>query len=278
MAGRPCSICKSTEKARIATEMIAAGASDQAVADRLGVARTSVLRHRHAHIVAPAKALVDAANKGRDAAEQRAQVMAAAEAGDPSAFVALTAIVADLRKVHARLERQADAAEQDNQRLAVASLSSAQLRAAEVRAKIGGVGGYAPTKGAGASEGAPFVVNFCFSGGRTQTLGMTAADGPVIEGEAPSDLPERVECRLAPATPGPKWLPSLSKSPRAATRPASAQRRTMRSIMRGWQRPSQGRGSKAWAGGWGPGCTLPRHALEEADAIGNQVRHIHNNA
>lgn len=55
MAGRPCSICKSAENTRIAAEMIAAGA-DQAVADRIGVARTSVLRHRHAHIVAPAKA------------------------------------------------------------------------------------------------------------------------------------------------------------------------------------------------------------------------------
>src|SRR5437764_13071269 len=64
-------------------------------------------------------------------------MLAAAEAGDPLAFVALNDIVTDLRVLHQRLERTADAAEKDNQRLAVASLPSQQLRAAEVRAKIG---------------------------------------------------------------------------------------------------------------------------------------------
>src|SRR5580700_550614 len=146
--GRPCSICSETKKAKLAAEMIAAGATDKAVADALGdgLHRMAVSRHRRAHIVAPAKALADAAGKGRDAIEQRAQVLAAAEAGDPSAWVALHEIVNDLRKVHARLERSAAAAEQDDQRLAVASLSAQQLRAAEVRAKIGGVGGYAAQK------------------------------------------------------------------------------------------------------------------------------------
>ena len=62
----------------------------------------AVSRHRRSHILAPAKALAEAAGKGREVAEQRAQVLAAAEAGDPSAFVALAGIVADLRRVDER--------------------------------------------------------------------------------------------------------------------------------------------------------------------------------
>src|SRR5689334_18146797 len=122
MPGRPCTICADSKKARRAAELFAAGFSDQAIGDELGVGRMSVNRHRLNHVVAPAKALVEAAGKGQDVREQRAQLLAAAESGDPSAFVALAGIVADLRKVHERLERTADAAEQDNQRLAVASL------------------------------------------------------------------------------------------------------------------------------------------------------------
>jgi hypothetical protein len=174
MTGRPCSICSNTDKLRGAAEMIAAGATDQAIADRLDVGRMSVSRHRREHVVAPAKALADAAGKGREVAEQRAQVLAAAEAGDPSAFVALAGIVADLRKVHERLERTADAAEQDNQRLAVASLSAQQLRATEVRAKIGGVGGYAPPKAAGQAASAQFNLIMQFSGGREERITATA--------------------------------------------------------------------------------------------------------
>jgi len=131
-------------------------------------------RHRHNHVVAPARALVEAAGKGQDAREQRAQVLAAAEAGDPTAFVALAGIVNDLKKVHDRLERTADAAEQDKQRLAVASLSSQQLRAAEVRAKIGGVGAYAPQK-QGSVEAPMFSITMIF-GDRTERIDMMAAE------------------------------------------------------------------------------------------------------
>lgn len=143
MPGRPCTICSSTEAARLVTEMIAAGATDQAIAARLGgVSRMAVSRHRHNHVIAPAKALAEAAGKGREASAQRAETMAAMEAGNPAAFVTLAGIVSDLRRVHDRLERAADGAEQGWQHQAVASLSSQQLQAAEVRAKIGGVGGY----------------------------------------------------------------------------------------------------------------------------------------
>jgi len=178
--GRPCSICSSAEKTRIAAEMIAGGATDQGIANKLGggLHRMAVSRHRRAHVVAPAKALADAAGKGRDAIEQRAQIMAAAEAGDPSAFVTLATIVADLRKVHERLERTATAAEQDNQRLAVSALSGQQLRAAEVRARIGGVGGYALQKAPGPGEGTVFAVNFVFSGGQTERVAFGGTDHP----------------------------------------------------------------------------------------------------
>jgi hypothetical protein len=186
MTGRPCTICSNTDKMRIAGEMILAGAPDQAIADRLCVGRMSVARHRASHVLAPAQALADAAGKGRDMAEQRAQMMAAAEAGDPSAFVALAGIVADLKKVHERLERTAEAAEQDGQRMAVAGLSAQQIRASEVRAKIGGVGGYGAREAAGQNAGVPFSVTINFSGGRTETISTTLASKAVqtIEGEA----------------------------------------------------------------------------------------------
>ena len=191
MAGRPCTICNSNEKQRIAAEMIAAGATDQAIADRIGgVNRMAVSRHRHNHVMAPAKALVEAAGKGREAADQRAQVMAAAEAGDPAAFVALAGIVDDLRRVHDRLERTADAAETDKQRLAVASLSAQQLRAAEVRAKLGGVGGFAPgNTGPGGGPGQVFSVNIHLGGQVVERIStpINAPAGPVFEGELAQD-------------------------------------------------------------------------------------------
>ena len=88
----------------------------------------------------------------------------------PRRFLALNQIAADLRRVQERLERTAEAAEVDQQRLAVASLSGQQLRAAEVRAKLGGVGGYASPRGV-ASDAPKFELNIIFSGGRTQRIG-----------------------------------------------------------------------------------------------------------
>jgi hypothetical protein len=179
---RSCIICSDSRKLAKAAELIASGHSDQAVANALNaltpdqppMSLMAVSRHRRAHLLAPAKALADAASKGREVTEQRAQMLAAAEAGDPSAFVALQGIVDDLRKVHERLERTAEAAEHDNQRLAVASLSAQQLRAAEVRAKIGGVGAFA-AKATG--DGQPAMVNFQinFTGGKTEQFGVVSA-------------------------------------------------------------------------------------------------------
>src|SRR3954464_12918879 len=107
MAGRPCTICADAERAALACQLIATGVTDQAIADRLGVNRSAVGGHRHNHVLAPTRALVAAASKGQDVAAQRAHMVAAAEAGDPVAFLALSAIVADLKRVHERLERTA---------------------------------------------------------------------------------------------------------------------------------------------------------------------------
>jgi hypothetical protein len=53
----------------------------------------AVARHRQNHIERPAKAIVEAANKGRDAREEREQLVAAAEQGDiATAFLSLERI------------------------------------------------------------------------------------------------------------------------------------------------------------------------------------------
>jgi hypothetical protein len=102
--------------------------------------------------------MMEAANKGKDVRDEREQAIAAAEGGDIAVvFLSLERIAADLRRVQERLERTADAAESDKQHLAVASLSGQQLRAAEVRARLGGVGAYSPARNA--TDGAiPVVV------------------------------------------------------------------------------------------------------------------------
>jgi hypothetical protein len=191
MAGRICRLCSDSGITKRAAELIAEGSSDQKIADQLGLAghagRMVVSRHRRFHVEAPAKAIAAAANKGRDVVTQREQTLAAAEAGDPLAFVALAGIVSDLKEVHHRLARTADAAEQDNQRLAVSALSAQQLRAAEVRAKLGGVGAYQPQKAAQINLPG-FAVNFIFSGGRTERVAVCT--GPVIDGAAIDELPD----------------------------------------------------------------------------------------
>jgi hypothetical protein len=103
--------------------------------------------------------------------------LAAAEAGDPSAFVALAQIVDDLREVNARLARTAEDAEADNQRLAVSSLSAQQLRAAEVRARLGGVGAYGGQRAVAADSMPTFTLNIIFSD-RTERIVATVDHRP----------------------------------------------------------------------------------------------------
>ena len=141
----------------------------------------AVSRHRHNHVIAPTQALVKAANKGKDVAAKRTKMIAAAEAGDPSAFVALSSIVGDLKRVHERLERSAEGAEGARQHLAVSALSGQQLRAAEVRAKLGGVGGYAPGKpGPETNPAGGFSVNIYLGDGKDIRI-STVVDQEVIE-------------------------------------------------------------------------------------------------
>src|SRR5262249_4090979 len=68
-----------------------------------------------------------------------------------------------LKAVRDRLERTAEAAEVDKQRLAVASLSGQQLRVAETRAKLGGVGRYASPQ-TEKGRGQPFVLTIHLDG------------------------------------------------------------------------------------------------------------------
>jgi hypothetical protein len=200
-ACRPCLICSDTSKARLAAEMVAAGATDKAVGNRLGVSRASAQRHRLAHLVAPARALVEAAAKDAPAKEKRAEIAKAIEAGNPLAFVELASIVSDLKTVHERLERTADAAETDKQRLAVASLASQQLRAAEVRAKLGGAGAYGQ-KAREAGEAAVFSLTIHLgdktrrldfmpdSSGSAPTIDMSPAHDTTVVRRQPALLPD----------------------------------------------------------------------------------------
>ena len=185
---QPCRVCLDPQKAKRAAELIASGASDLAIAKELDLGRMSVQRHRTNHVLAPVKALARAADKGREGREQRQQVLAAAESGDPTAWLGVAAIVQDLRKATDRLERAADGAETDNQRLAVASLSGQQLRAAEVRAKLGGVGGYAPQKAREPAEAPMFSVTINLGDGHTETITAVAAEpepaGPILDHDA----------------------------------------------------------------------------------------------
>jgi hypothetical protein len=168
---RDCLICLDGEKTKVVAELIATGVSDRAIARQIGgMSHMSVARHRQNHVARPAQAFARAAARTHEIRAERERAIQAAESGDlATAFLGLERIAADLRRVQERLERTAEAAETDQQRLAVASLSGQQLRAAEVRAKLGGVGAYAPPRGV-ASDAPKFELNIIFSGGRTQRI------------------------------------------------------------------------------------------------------------
>jgi hypothetical protein len=224
--GRPCVICSSMEKTRIAAEMIADGASDQAIATRIGgLHRMAVNRHRRAHVVLPPATITRA--KGRrpapcstpplaspprpvlpapalpaPAASASSVPPTASAPTDPASVALGVARQAEkLARVEDRLERMATLAEQNGSPGQVATLSAAQLRAVETGAKLAGVGGFAPQKAQGVESGQSFVVNFHFSGARTETVacGVPAEPAPVIDGGA-EDV-EDDEARDAPPPP-----------------------------------------------------------------------------
>jgi hypothetical protein len=166
---------------------------------RLGIDKSLVTRHRQRHVIAPLRHQLAIADKGDVARRERVQLAqaAAAEAPTPgqlsAAFLSLDGIAADLRATCERLERQAVGAEQDGQRLAVAALSQAQIRSAETRAKLSGVGGYAPPRTTEVPAREKFSIVIQFSGGRSEEIAVLPSP-TTIEGETFAPDREQQDC------------------------------------------------------------------------------------
>jgi hypothetical protein len=198
-ANPKCRICASPELSAEFTKLLAEGLSDQRIADALhlanskrrggttpAAARQIVQKHRTRCILAPAKALVEAADKGHAGATERKELVKAAESGaltETQMFLSLDRIVGDLRRTQERLERVAQAAEDTGQNNAVAALSAQQLKAVDQRAKLGMVGGYAPQKGD--AESTTFSVVFQF-GTHTERLDMGVSNRTIDHQPAPN--------------------------------------------------------------------------------------------
>jgi hypothetical protein len=187
---RPCLICSDNRKLAKAAELISAGNSDQAVANTLNaltpdaqpMSYMAVSRHRRMHIMKATQDRLAVVSKGAAPRQERQQLAAAAAAGAPTpqafveAFFGLKAQAEKVQWIEDRLERMAAVAEENKSPGGVATVAAQQLRSVETGARLAGTGGYAPQKAIGAGGGAQFVVNFTFSGGRTQTI--TAAIAP----------------------------------------------------------------------------------------------------
>jgi hypothetical protein len=181
----PCRICANPAWADQAGSWVREGIADREVARRLGVNKSLVTRHRQRHVITPLQHQLAIADKGDTPRRERERLAAAAEADTPTlgdltkAFLSLDGIAADLQTVRDRLERQSNYAEADGARGAVAVLSQAQIRATEVRAKIGGVGGFAPARAADqAAGGTPFHINIIFSSGETVSIAPISGEIP----------------------------------------------------------------------------------------------------
>jgi hypothetical protein len=144
MAGRPCKVCSSSERARICAEMVAAGETDTAVAARLGISRPAVHRHRLGHLQPLARAVADAAGKGMPVREQREKVLAGEL--DAASFLSVARLTSDLRSTAERLERAAAATESGGQYGALAPLVGQQHRNVEIRGRLAGHTGFVPQK------------------------------------------------------------------------------------------------------------------------------------
>lgn len=205
MAGNACGICSSPERLAIVDRMIrAACQSDQAIADAIahtpgaGKSREAVSRHRRFHVLAPAKALVAASQKDAEAKAQRQEIATAAAEGDgPRVWLALNAIVADLKAINDRLNKGSEDAAAAGQLAILSSLAGQQLRAVEHRAKLGGLTGFVPAKEQ--DRGEPVVFR----------LSINLGNGDEVRIEAP--VPERQQViehdSLGPL---PSWISSLS--------------------------------------------------------------------
>jgi hypothetical protein len=186
VVGQPCKACATEANRTLAARMIAEGASDQKIADAIGnISRAGIQRHRRNHIEAPAKAIAEAASKGRSIADQRKKLLKDVESDDVAAFIGLASVVSDLKDTRNRLKRMVSTAEEAGQLTAAASLVGQQHRSVEVRSRLGGLGSYAPAA-APVINLPTFSVNFMFSEGRTEQLSTSTA----IEGDTLDVLPE----------------------------------------------------------------------------------------
>jgi len=187
---RPCLICSDNRKLAKAADLIAAGNSDQAVANALNaitpnghpMSYMAVSRHRRMHIMKATQDRLAIVSKGAAPRQERQQLAVAAATGAPTpqafveAFFGLKVQAEKVQWIEDRLERMAAVAEDNQSPGGVATVAAQQLRSVETGARLAGTGGYAPQKANGVTDGAQFIVNFTFSGGRTQTI--TAAIAP----------------------------------------------------------------------------------------------------
>jgi len=200
---RPCTICCDPRKSKLAAEMVAAGASDQAIADRIGgISRVSVLRHRRNHIARPMQNCLALVTKGAGPRHEREQLAAAVASGTPTpqefadAVLGLRAQAEKLQRIEARLERMAEIAEKSGSPNGVAVVVSQQLRGVEVGAKLAGVGGYAPQKTPGTGAAAAFSLTINLPEGHSATI---TAPGTIIEGSAEPEAPMVIQGAAVPA-------------------------------------------------------------------------------
>jgi hypothetical protein len=171
--------------------LVAEGASDQAIADRIGVSRMAISRHRRGHLMKAAQARLAIVAKGAEPIKERQQLAAAAasDASTPEEFVAayfgLKAQAAKIDRIEARLERVATIAENAGSPGAVVTVAAQQLRAVETGAKLASTGGFAPPKTA-PGAGAQFSLVMHFGDGRDIVIGGNPVDSDAIPGTGES--------------------------------------------------------------------------------------------
>jgi hypothetical protein len=200
---RPCVICSNSTKLVKAAELIAAGQSDQGVADALNaldpkaapMSYMAVSRHRRNHIVRPMQDRLTLVAKGEEHRQERQQLAAAVASGAPTpqefadAVLGLRAQAEKLQRIEARLERMAELAEQNGSPGGAAIVAGQQLRGVEVGAKLAGVGGYAPQKGSGPGIPSTFTLVINLPGAEPTTITAPA----VPTDELPEDVPAEAE-------------------------------------------------------------------------------------
>jgi len=161
-----CKLCSNPDQAKVRAAF-ASDASDREIGRLFGVSHMCAGRHRRNHVAKPLQAALIALDRGRTAHDQREQQNAAIEKGDPVAVVdgllSREALVSEVQRISERNERMACVSEEGGSVQGVATASAQQIRAAEFKAKVGGIGGFAPARAADkAAQREPFVVNILF--------------------------------------------------------------------------------------------------------------------